>query len=41
MLQTNLPALKKLIPNSLTALNLFFGCQSIISSLEGNLEKGI
>jgi len=39
MLQTNLPALKKLIPNSLTALNLFFGCQSIISSLEGNLQQ--
>jgi len=34
-----LPALKKLIPNSLTALNLFFGCQSIISSLEGNLQQ--
>ena len=39
MLQTNLPALKKLIPNSFTALNLFFGCQSIISSLEGNLQQ--
>jgi CDP-diacylglycerol--serine O-phosphatidyltransferase len=34
-----LPALKKLIPNSFTALNLFFGCQSIISSLEGNLQQ--
>jgi len=30
---------KKYIPNTVTAFNLFFGCLSLISAIEGNLEQ--